>query len=292
MGDVNVPHPDLSRPGPPHPDPERLALAALPAEPDDPAVVAHLRGCLRCRVEVDDLRRTVDLVREGGVGDALPAPPDRVWQGIAAELGLPGERNGQPGGAHRRVDLPDGPGGARTNGTRSPAEPRSLRGPAARGGSGRPGRARRRMRRAAITVAAAVLGLVAGLGIGRVVSPDPGSVPVAAPVVRLAPIGGLDPTASGTVAMADDRGERQMVVRVEGVTNIAGGDHLEAWLMDASGTRLVPLGALDGRDGDFHGTFALPDGVPLGEFGQVDVSSERWDGNPGHSTLSVLRGAL
>jgi hypothetical protein len=62
--------------------------------------------------------------------------------------------------------------------------------------------------------------------------------------------------------------------------------------MDASGTRLVPLGVLDGGDGDFHGTFALPEGVPLGVFGQVDVSAERWDGNPGHSTLSVLRGAL
>ena len=83
-----------------------------------------------------------------------------------------------------------------------------------------------------------------------------------------------------------------MVVQVQGVTNIAGGDHLEAWLMDATGTRLVPLGALDGGDGDYHGTFALPDGLPLGEFDRVDVSAERWDGNPGHSTLSVLRGDI
>ena len=117
-------------------------------------------------------------------------------------------------------------------------------------------------------------------------------MPVAGPVVRLAPIGDLDPGASGTVAMAEDHGERQMVVQVRGVTNITGGDHLEAWLMDATGTRLVPLGTLDGGDGDFHGTFALPDGVPLGVFDQVDVSAERWDGNPGHSTLSVVRGAL
>jgi hypothetical protein len=46
-------------PGLPHPDPERLALAALPAEPHDPALAAHLRSCARCRAEVDDLRRTV-----------------------------------------------------------------------------------------------------------------------------------------------------------------------------------------------------------------------------------------
>ena len=286
---------------PPHPDPERLALAALPAEPDDPAVAAHLRGCARCRTEVDDLRRTVELAREGGVGDALAAPPDRVWQGIVAELGLPGERNGQVGGAHSHVNLPEDPGSgdagngdAGTNGKidrAGPVEPTS--------GYGTPDRrrwserSRRRLRRVGVTAAAAVLGLIAGLGLGRALVPEPGPAPLAGPVVQLAPVGGLDPGASGTVAMADDDGERRMVVQVQGVTNIAGGDHLEAWLMDASGTRLVPLGALDGGGGgDFHGTFALPDGVPLGVFGQVDVSAERWDGDPGHSSQSVLRGAL
>jgi hypothetical protein len=90
--------------------------------------------------------------------------------------------------------------------------------------------------------------------------------------------------------MADEGGERQMVVQVRGVTDIGGGDHLEAWLIDATGTRLVPLGALAGTDGDFHGTFAVPDGLPLGEFGLVDVSAERWDGDPAHSTVSLLRG--
>ena len=48
--------------------------------------------------------------------------------------------------------------------------------------------------------------------------------------------------------------------------------------------------ALAGGDGDFHGSFAVPDGLPLGEFGRVDVSAERWDGNPGHSSVSLLRG--
>jgi hypothetical protein len=50
------------------------------------------------------------------------------------------------------------------------------------------------------------------------------------------------------------------------------------------------LGALAGGGGDFHGSFAVPDGLPLAEFGRVDVSAERWDGNPGHSTESLLRG--
>jgi hypothetical protein len=277
----------------PHPDPDRLALSALPAEPDDPAVVEHLNDCARCRAEVDDLRRVVELAREGGesrtpgggLGDALPQPPDRVWQGIVAELGLPGERNGQG-------DLA-GPDPQMKGQAGRVVDPEPVSGTAAWDELERARRSRRRRRWIAVAAAAAVVGLIVGLGIGRALAPaDRGPAQVAGPVVRLAPVGGLDPAASGTVAMADERGERQMVVQVQGVTNIADGDHLEAWLMDASGTRLVPLGALAGRDGDFHGTFAMPDGVPLDVFGQVDVSAERWDGNPGHSAQSVLRGAL
>ena len=250
----------------PHPDPERLALAALPAEPDDPDVVAHLRGCGRCSAEVDALRRTVELAREG-MGEPLPEPPPRVWDAIAAAVAVPAESNGQVHGVPRAVVDE-----AAADVDRSAPRPS------------------RRLRRILVPVAAAVIGLVIGLGIGRVVNPGPGSAPVAGPVGRLAPVGDLDPGASGTVAMADDHGEQRMVVRVDGVTNIAGGDHLEAWLMDASGTRLVPLGALAGADGDFHGSFAVPDGLPLAEFGRVDVSAERWDGDPGHSTVSLLRG--
>ena len=37
----------------PHPDAERLTLAALPAEQADPEVAAHLRQCAQCRAEVD-----------------------------------------------------------------------------------------------------------------------------------------------------------------------------------------------------------------------------------------------
>ena len=136
------------------------------------------------------------------------------------------------------------------------------------------------------------MGVVVGLGIANGHAPRPAPTPVAGPAIQLAPVGDLDPGATGTVAMADDDGERQMIVQVKGVTNIAGGDHLEAWLMDATGTRLVPLGALDGGGGTYHGMFAVPAGLPLGEFGRVDVSAERWDGNPGHSTLSVLRGDI
>ncbi len=285
-----------------HPDPERLALAALPAEPDDPAVTAHLRGCARCRAEVDDLRRIVELAREGGVVDPLPAPPPRVWQAIEAELGLPGGSNGrighavphdaqphdaQPHDAQPRVARLHGtdPGPA-SNGTPDTAHVVAPRRAAARR------RQHVRRRRILVPLVAAAVGLVVGLGAGRALAPDPPSPPAVRLVGQLASVTELDPAASGTVTMADDAGQRQMVVQVRGVTNLAGGDHLEAWLMDSTGTRLVPLGALTGGGGEFRATFAVPADLPLEEFGRVDVSAERWDGDPGHSSRSLVRGSL
>jgi hypothetical protein len=256
----------------PHPDPERLALAALPAEPDDPAVVEHLQGCLECRAEVDVLRATVELAREGG-DTGLPAPPPRVWQGIVAELGLSSQqRNGQVTAS-----------GGGTAPVESTAPDEAAR-PAA--GPGAP----RRLRRILVPLLAAVVGLLAGLGIGRELVSS-GTPPTTGPVGRLAPVGDLDPAATGTIAMAGQGTERRMVLQVKGVANLDGGDHLEAWLMDPSGTHIVALGPLSGGNGEFHGTFALPEGLPLAEYGQVDVSAERWDGDPAHSTVSVLRGA-
>ena len=260
----------------PHPDAEQLTLAALPAEQSDPEVAAHLLVCTQCRGEVDELRRTVELARADGVDEPLPAPPTRVWQAILDELagdetdgrGAP-ERNGQgthePGARGGRDD-PEHDGG-------SDETPVPLR-PA------------RRWRRSLVGVAAAaVVGL--GLGVG-----GSGGEPEPTPVVQLGPVGFADPSASGTAAMVDRDGDQRMVVELRGVTNLAGGDYLEAWLMDSGGSRLLPLGALARHGEEFRGEFTIPAGLPAGEFDRVDVSAERFDGDPGHSTVSLLRGDL
>ena len=116
--------------------------------------------------------------------------------------------------------------------------------------------------------------------------------PEAAPVVRLGPVGFADPAATGTAAMVDSDGDQKMVVELRGVTNLAGGDYLEAWLMDATGTHLVPLGALARHGEEFRGESTVPAGLPVSEYDRVDVSAERFDGDPGHSTVSLLRGDL
>ena len=71
----------------PHPSPEKLALAALPAEPVEPEVAAHLHTCRTCRGKVASLRHTVDTARDSTTDPATdPEPPPRVWHAITAEL--------------------------------------------------------------------------------------------------------------------------------------------------------------------------------------------------------------
>ena len=266
----------------PHPDAEQLTLAALPAEQSDPEVAAHLLVCTQCRAEVDELRRTVELARAEGVDEPLPAPPTRVWQAILDELadddtdarGAPA-LNGQS--KHGPLERDDRDVVEADRGTdEAPVPLRPVR----------------RWRRSLVGVAAAaVVGLGLGVGIGVGVGGS-GGEPEPTPVVQLGPVGFADPSASGTAAMVDRDGDQRMVVELRGVTNLAGGDYLEAWLMDSGGSRLLPLGALARHGEEFRGEFTIPAGLPAGEFDRVDVSAERFDGDPGHSTVSLLRGDL
>jgi hypothetical protein len=238
-----------------HPDPDQLALAALPAEEPDPGVAAHLVVCPLCAGHVASLRRTVDLARAGGdTVDDGTGPPERVWRAITDELAIddPAADAPVPAAGRRR------------------ARPWS---------------------RFAVPVAAAVLGLAVGLGVGYTASSAP-TEPDSTVVALLVPIGDLDPRGTGQVAMARSGDEDRMRVSLEGVSDLAGGDYLEVWLLDRDGTRLVSLGGLTPGDGGYHGTFTVPDGLPFAEFSTVDVSVERWDGDPAHSKQSVLRGDL
>jgi hypothetical protein len=256
----------------PHPDPELLALAALPAEPTALGVAGHLQTCRQCRAHVDALRRTVELARGEGAGAALPAPPPRVWQRIVYDLATDEDES---------VASTAAPTGG-TEVAPAAAEP---------GPADRRGRPPRRVRTGLAAVAAGVA-LLAGLGIGVGLRPEVPPSPEPAPVVRLGPVGFADPAATGTAAMVDENGDQKMVVELRGVTDLAGGDYLEAWLMDATGTRLLPLGALARHGEEFRGEFTVPAGLPVNEFDRVDVSAERFDGDPGHSTVSLLRGDL
>jgi anti-sigma-K factor RskA len=148
---------------------------------------------------------------------------------------------------------------------------------------------RSRWRPLAVAAAALAVGVAGGLGLG--VALRPAAAPAAGSVVPLAAVAPGTST-TGTAGVREQDGTRELVIDLAGPAE-PGGDYLEAWLMDASSTRLVSLGALTPQpDGHFRGSFALPAGLPTAEFGLVDVSAERWDGDPAHSKASIVRGAL
>ena len=61
------------------------------------------------------------------------------------------------------------------------------------------------------------------------------------------------------------------------------------WLLDESAEKLVSLGTLGAGD---TGVFPVPADLDVALFPVVDVSREPLDGNPAHSTDSVVRGTL
>ena len=72
----------------PHPAPDQLALAALPAEPAEPEIAAHVAMCPTCHAELASLRHTVDLARATHPATDT-GPPSRVWHAINGELAAP-----------------------------------------------------------------------------------------------------------------------------------------------------------------------------------------------------------
>ena len=111
-------------------------------------------------------------------------------------------------------------------------------------------------------------------------------------MAQLRPIGTLDPAASGTITATEHEGVHTMAVRLSGVPDTAGGDYLEVWLMDGAGSEIIALGALTRDDTGFTGSFTVPSNLPMTRLDVVDVSAERYDGDPGHSGVSILRGTL
>ncbi|NAZ88574.1 anti-sigma factor, partial [Kineococcus indalonis] len=113
---------------------------------------------------------------------------------------------------------------------------------------------------------------------------DPGAGAVLASAALL-PLGG-DGAAGGEATVARVDGHRRLDVGVRDVA-AAGDGVLEVWLLDPDGG-LLSLGTLTGERLDV----ALPEAVDLSRFRVVDVSREPLDGDPGHSSDSVLRGEL
>ena len=268
-----------------HLDPESLSLLALGEELGDDAA-DHLRSCASCAAEYKGLRRAVLAAKSGPEATALESPGPQVWAGIHSALGLSTAVAADPLGSPTALGRPPAPSPAtgsvpppRASGsvTALPArEDRARRRQEPGGGSGW-----LRSPRMWLAAAAAVALLGAGV-FWSVQQNQPAVTPLAQ--AELAPVDQHSATGSARIVEAKD-GQRTLEVRVDKVEALG---YQEVWLIAPDLSRLVSLGVMPSESG----SFAVPAGLDLGEFPIVDVSDEPVDGNPAHSSVSIVRGTL
>ena len=247
-----------------HVSADDLALRALGEELAD-VPESHLATCPHCQSELDQLRAVVATARAVEPADHPAPPPAAVWDGIVAELGL---------GAAGDEEGVDGDGG----GDGAPAAPVTPL-PAQRSG--------RRPATWLLAAAAAVVGLVVGVGATLLVGAGNDDEPVVAST-ELTVL--ADDTPGGDAEILRSGSGRVLQLDVPTLSKETDGFY-EVWLLDEDAKRLVSIGLLDLSQGT-SARFPIPDDLDVAEFPVVDVSVEPADGDPAHSGDSVVRGTL
>ena len=240
-----------------HLDPDRLADRALGT--DDPLTAAeekHLDSCAECRDELAQLSRIAELSRHPE--ELVQIPADAIWRSIQGELA---SQAPAPARTEVAAEPPPSPPTVRELPRRTP-RPRSW----------------------LLAAAAAVVGLIIGVGVTTVAVRDRVEVTSS---TALEPLPGQ--TGQGTAELVSDRGRSELRVQID--APLTPDRFREVWLINTDGERMYPLGVLpdDGR-----ATYPLPPGLAgqLQGFTIVDVSIEPYDGNPVHSRESQVRGTL
>ena len=147
--------------------------------------------------------------------------------------------------------------------------------------------ARRRRRAWPLIAAAAAIGLLAG-SVGTVVvsQRDAAPAPVIVAQASLEPIDAA--TVRGTASIEQSGDASVLHVSVPGLPALDDG-YYEVWMATADASTMLAIGTLNPGE---EGTFVLPAGMDMQAFPLVDVSVEHFDGDAGHSAVSVVRGQL
>lgn len=287
-----------------HIDQDDLALLALGEPVGTPEAHQHLAGCDQCRTELDALSHVADLGRQSDPAALLTAPPTDLWERICLELGaelaapepLSEPLLGGPTTAQLRASDSTPTDWTLTDSSRTPEDQQPMAADAGAPGQGGAvsldqHRARRRRPGLGALAAAAAVGAILGGGLVAAIELTDsqgtgGSKPVQ--VVAEAVLNPLKPEATRGSAVASE-GPDGLQIRVDARGLPASDGFYEVWLLDANATKLVALGALPAGS---VGTFTVPPGVSLADFPIVDISLEPYDGDPGHSHDSLLRGEL
>jgi anti-sigma-K factor RskA len=237
-----------------------LALLALGESDVTDDGEQHLAACAHCRAEVDQLRVVVATGRSVADEDYPATPSAAVWDRIRAEVGDDAVQD-ENAPTISTVTTLDDPSTGR------------------RGG------------RWALSLAAAAVGLIVGIGgtwsLTRSTTPTPTASPSQVSVAVLQPVD--EPAAQGTAVLSvASAGQRTLTVTVANLPTHAG-TFYEVWLMDPANSHLVALGVL-GSGG--HGLYAVPAGLDLTSYSAVDVSLQPMNGSPQHSSNSAVRGSI
>lgn len=149
-------------------------------------------------------------------------------------------------------------------------------------------RSRGRRRAPLWVVAAAAVGGIAAGALVAVSLPSPQAPAPVAVQARAT----LEPLADLTVRGSADveRGAQGAILRVS-IPDLPPVDdgYYEVWMATADAQTMVAIGTLN-PGGD--ATFVLPASMATEDFPLVDVSLEHFDGDAGHSAVSVVRGVL
>jgi hypothetical protein len=136
-----------------------------------------------------------------------------------------------------------------------------------------------------IAIAAVALGVVAGGVItAGLLAPPTGHAILAQ--------GQLDPMAdsgfTGTATVEEGPDGAVLTVAVPDLPGVDDG-YYEVWMATADAGTMVAIGTLNPGQ---QGQYPLPAGMDVNAFPVVDVSVEHFDGDAGHSAISVVRGQL
>lgn len=262
-----------------HLDEADLSLIAL-GEPAGQTEQQHLDSCPYCRERLAELDLLVISARSVTPADRPVAPPAAVWSAIVAELRLP-----------TALDAGSSPEPGVIAAGESMATPsKSATGPASDpfGAVNVPVTSlRRRTRRSTwlVAAAAAAAGVVTGVLGTRVLSSSPEAPQVVA-TADLSPL--ADGGVRGVAAVKSGPGGDTLSVGVPGLPPLDDG-YYEVWMATADTSKMVAIGTLGAQR---QGSFDLPPGMDVASFPVVDVSVEHFDGQAGHSAVSVVRGTL
>lgn len=227
-------------------------LLAALGETLDDGARVHIDSCLVCRMEVDDMSRVVDLGRDSRSDPPGVAPPASVWRGINERLS-----SGDQAGSASVVGFP-------TRRSRSRGWPMFP------------------------LLAAAVVGLIVGAGLVAAVGAWQ-TEPTVLAAAALGPVqdGPAGPqTGYAEVAVVD--GAEVLLVTTNDLADPQG--FYEVWLLNLDTGGMIAVGAVPA--GSHQTMLPIPAGVDLTDFSAVDISEEPLDGDPTHSSVSVLRGDL